>query len=105
MVHAASVQLSWNPSQTTTNGPLTYKAYWGGSTTNYTNSVFVGTNLTAVITNLSLGSTYYFSATATDTNGIESDYAVEVPYTLPPKPLPPSGLTVTVVVNVNVNVK
>ena len=41
-------------------------------------SVAAGTNLTVSVSNLVEGTTYYFAATAVDTNGLESDYSTEV---------------------------
>jgi hypothetical protein len=58
----------------------------------YTNMMDVGTNLTATVTNLVFGPTYYFAATAYDTNGLESDYSGEVAFSVP-TPLPPSPPT------------
>ena len=66
----------------------------------YTNFVNAGTNLTATVTNLASGLTYYFAATAFDTNGLESDYSGEVAITIPP-PLPPSPPTnVSLAINI-----
>ena len=104
VTHAqSSVTLAWDASDPT----YTYKIYYGSATATYTNTVAAGTNLTAVVTNLSLGTTYYFVATATDTNKLESAFSNEISTAIPAKPAAPTGLhaTVTVVVDVNVNVK
>ena len=44
-----------------------------------------GTNLTVSVSNLVEGTTYYFAATAVDTNGLESDYSTEVSTLIPVK--------------------
>jgi|FAXJ01.1.fsa_nt_gi hypothetical protein len=54
----------------------------------YTNIVDVGTNLTATVSNLVLGVTYYFAATCYDTNLLESDYSSEASYIVPVLALP-----------------
>jgi hypothetical protein len=125
-----TVVLGWCPSLSTSNGVIGYRIYQGATNppvagwrgdvydtnappcpsvlllpgTNfyrvYTNMMDVGTNLTATVTNLVFGPTYYFSATAYDTNGLESDYSGEVAFTVPP-PLPPSPPTnVSLTINV-----
>ena len=58
----------------------------------YTNMMDVGNVTNATVTNLVSGPTYYFSCTAYDTNGLESDYSGEVSFTVP-IPLPPSPPT------------
>lgn len=105
-----SATLSWCPSPGT-NEIVNYKVYYGsGAMTNwtpdvydtnqppcpgvivrmgtnwcrcYTNTVSSGTNLTATVSNLVAGVTYYFSATATDTAALESDYSSEVSLSIP----------------------
>jgi hypothetical protein len=106
ITHAATVQLAWDPSNTGTNSPIAnYKVYWGVESGKYTNSVSSGTNLTATVTNLSKGNTYFFAATATDTNNLESDFSGEVSASIPTNPSAPPNfhITVTVAVDVNVN--
>ena len=89
--------LAWDPSPGT-NVIAHYNVYWGSATRTYTNAVNVGTNLTATVTNLMAGPTYYFAATATDQSGLESDYSAEVSWTW----LPPTNVvTVTVAVETN----
>ena len=56
----------------------------------YTNAAAAGTNLTVSISNLVQGVTYYFAATAVDTNGLESDYSTEVSTTIPVPNQPPT---------------
>jgi hypothetical protein len=72
---APSITLAWDPSPD--SSVVGYKVYWGVATRNYTNSLSAGGATTLTISNLVVGPTYYFAATAYDTNGIESDYSVE----------------------------
>jgi hypothetical protein len=72
---APSISLAWDPSPDPS--VIGYKVYWGVATRNYTNSLSAGGATTLTISNLIAGRTYYFAATAYDTNGIESDYSVE----------------------------
>jgi Bacterial Ig domain len=72
---APSITLAWDPSPDPS--VIGYKVYWGVATRNYTNSLSAGSATTLTISNLAIGPTYYFAATAFDTNGIESDYSVE----------------------------
>src|ERR1017187_4889728 len=101
VTHAqSSVTLAWDASDPT----YTYKIYYGSATATYTNTVAAGTNLKAVATHLSLRTTYYFVATPTDTNKLESAFSNEISAVIPSKPTPPTGLKATAVVIVNVNV-
>ena len=69
-----------------TNDPCNFVVVSSGSNwfTNYNVFVDAGTNTTYIFTNLIPGKTYYFVATAYDTNGIESLPSNEVSYTVPP---------------------
>ena len=103
--HAATIKLAWDPSASDpTNGSVGYKVYYGAASATYTNTVNAGTNLTASVTNLSKGQTYYFAATAYLTNGLESDYSQEISWSMPTNPPAPLNLHVTVAVVVDVNV-
>ena len=73
---AADVTLAWDASPST--NVVGYKIYWGTDSTNYTNSLTVSNVLTATVTNLQSGITYYFAATAFDSESYESDYSNEV---------------------------
>ncbi len=108
--YKTSVTLAWCPSPTDpTNAAIAgYKIYYGAdgnipgwtptiySSTNcpativsngtnwfrtYTNAVTVGNVTNATVTNLAGGVTYYFAATAYDTNGLESDFSEEIAFT------------------------
>jgi hypothetical protein len=80
-VATGSATVSWTPPTTNTDGsPLTnlagYKVYWGTALGNYPNSVTLnGAGLTSyVVTNLTPG-TWYFVATALNSNGVESTFS------------------------------
>ncbi len=73
-----TVTLAWDPSPGTNDVIANYNLYYGAASGTYTNVVAAGTNLTASVSNLLEGITYYFAATAVDTNGLESDYSAEV---------------------------
>lgn len=73
---APSITLAWDSSADPS--VVGYKVYYGVGTRNYTNSVSAGSATTLTVSNLVVGTTYYFAATAYDTNGIESDYSTEV---------------------------
>jgi hypothetical protein len=77
-----TVTLAWDAS-TSTNVIANYKVYYGVATGTYTNSVSAGTATTASVPNLVEGATYYFAATATDTDGLESSYSTEVSTLIP----------------------
>ena len=74
---AGTVTLAWDASPGT-NVIANYKVYYGVASATYTNTVAAGTNLTVSVSNLVVGATYYFAATAVDTAGLESDYSAEV---------------------------
>ena len=76
---ASSVTLAWDPSSGTNIAG--YKLYYGGSSGTYTNTLTIGNSTNATVSNLVSGATYYFAATAVDTNGLESAYSNEVGYT------------------------
>jgi sulfur relay (sulfurtransferase) complex TusBCD TusD component (DsrE family) len=79
-IAASSVTLAWDPSPGT-DVITNYNLYYGAASATYTNVVPAGTNTTVTISNLVGGTTYYFAATAVDTNGLESVYSTEVAYT------------------------
>lgn len=89
----ATVTLAWNPSAGT-NVIVNYKLYQGTASGVYTVTNSVGTNLTATVSSLARGTTYFFAATATDNNGLESLYSNEVSYRPPTPPSPPTVLRV-----------
>jgi hypothetical protein len=93
-----SITLAWDPSADPS--VIGYRVYYGGATRAYTNSVSAGSATTLTISNLTIGTTYYFAATAYDTNGIESDYSSEVSGAVN---LPNQAPTLNVIGNVTIN--
>lgn len=93
--HAAQVTLAWD--QSPDPAVNAYSVYWGPTTRNYTNHVDVPGRATTTVTvsNLMLGGTYYFAATCTATNGLESDFSVEVSYAVPNRPAAPQNFRMT----------
>ena len=77
-----TVTLAWDPSSGT-NVIANYNVYYGVASATYTNVVAAGTNTHRVRLQSGLGVTYYFAATAVDTNGLESDYSTEVSALIP----------------------
>jgi len=73
--------LSWSaPTQNTDGSPLIdlagYKVYWGTNPGNYTNSVRINNpGLTTYLVENLTPATWYFSATAFDADGVESEFA------------------------------
>lgn len=77
-----SVTLAWSPSP---DGSVTgYALYYGRTFVAPTNRLDVGAGLTATVTNLEPGLTYFFYATAYDSTGVESEPSNLITYTLGP---------------------
>jgi hypothetical protein len=88
-VHAAQISIEWDA-----NGEpdlAGYRVYYGTSSGNYTASADVGINTHCVISNLAQGVTYYFAATAYDSEGNESGFSDEIVYTVPAAVSPSPG--------------
>ncbi len=75
------VTLAWNPSIST--NVTAYKIYYGPSSGAYTNAVCVGGGTNVTLSNLTAGNTYYFAATAVDSNNVESQFSNETSYAVP----------------------
>ena len=73
---ATTATLSWNPS--TSTNLAGYKVYRGTSSGTYSSSVDVGNVTSYAITNLGVGTTYYFAVTAHNISGVESSFSNEV---------------------------
>lgn len=77
----ARVTIAWDPSpDATVTG---YNFYYGVATRTYTNTVNVGSWLSITVSNLVVGVTYYFAATAYNALGTESVFSDELVYTIP----------------------
>lgn len=89
----STVTLAWDPSP---GGAIAgYRLYDGPASRTYTNVLDVGSATTATVSNLIRGTTYFFAATAYDTNGLESDYSSEVSYTVPLLTIAPPTIVLT----------
>ncbi len=93
-VFAADADFSWLPnSETSLAG---YKIYYGTVSGQYDQVLDVGSpgvvsgTVQATVSGLTGGVTYYFAATAYDSDGFESDFSQEVVWTAPGTP-PPAG--------------
>jgi hypothetical protein len=92
-VHAqANVTLAWNP----ITSPLVagFNIYYGGASGVYTNKVSVGLATSVTVSNLVIGTTYYFAATTYSAAGAESALSSAVAYTVQ-TPSPGLQLVVT----------
>jgi len=95
---AATVGLAWDASSDPT--VTGYKIYTGTALLVYTNSINVGNTTNCTISNLVVGVTYHFAATAYNAFGLESDYSAEATYAVPVGVAPvitaqPTNLTVS----------
>lgn len=90
---AVSVTLAWDSSPDPS--VIGYKVYYGTQSQNYT-SVVVITNGTSVqITDLVIGTTYYFSATTLNNVGLESGFSGELTYLATAPYPPPASLQIS----------
>ena len=78
VVHAAPISLSWDSSLTTN---CNYILHWGTNRGSWFWHTNVGTALTATV-DVAEGRTWYFTVSAVNTNGLESDPSNEVWKTL-----------------------
>lgn len=76
-----TVVLGWDA--TTNTMVAGYKLYFGTSSGNYTITQDVGTNTMATVSNLSLGSNYFFTVTSYTAGGIQSAPASELEVSIP----------------------
>lgn len=96
VVPTQSVALAWSPSPDVT--VVGYNLYYGAVSTTTTNKIDVGLALTATVSNLQVGVTYFFFATAYDAAGGESEpssFIVYTPITNQPTPSVSLSLSVT----------
>jgi hypothetical protein len=80
------VTLAWDPSPA--SDVKTYRIYYGVASQAYSDMVTVGNVTEATITNLVPGAKFYFTATAVDAIGLESEFSNEVRYDVPVQPPP-----------------
>ena len=78
---ARNVELDWNASSSP--NVAGYHVYYGTTSGNYSHKVDAGDAISVTISNLTAGATYFFAATAYDTNGNESAYSSEVSFIVP----------------------
>ena len=72
----STAALTWSPS--TSTNVAGYKLYMGTSSGGYGSSVTVGNVTSYTMSNLGVGSTYYFAVTSFDSSGLESGFSNEV---------------------------
>ena len=97
-----SVTLAWDPSPDP--NVAGYNIYYGPASGQYTNVVSVGNTTNGIIDGLIEGATYYFTATAYDLLGLESDFSNEISYSVPTNSTPPNGIPViSMIPNLTVN--
>ena|ERR1017187_705889 len=78
----ANVTLAWDMSlDPSVTG---YKIYYGVSSGTYTNITDVGDVTIFTLSGLSIGTNYFFAATAYDSNSNESDFSLELSYVVVP---------------------
>jgi hypothetical protein len=73
--------LGWNPP--TDNSVAGFYLYWGNASLNYAGKIDVGTNISFTLTNLALGSNYFFAVSSYAPDGTESLLSLEVKLTTP----------------------
>lgn len=78
---SASVTLGWNANPE--SNIQRYELQYGSVPGNRPNTVDAGTNLSAAVSGLNPGSTYYFAVVARNTNGQASPPSTEITYTVP----------------------
>jgi fibronectin type 3 domain-containing protein len=82
-----AVTLAWDASPST--NVAGYKMYQGYAGRTYTNVTTLSTNLVYTATNVLRGATYFWTVTAFDLQGLESDYSNEVTNTVKTQPVAP----------------
>lgn len=88
-----SVSLAWDRAASH-EASIVYRIKYGPSSGNYLWTTNAGTNVTITVRGLTNGYTYYFIATAMNTNNLESDPSNELSYSVPAAlpTSPPSNL-------------
>ena len=81
----SSVTLGWDASAGT--NVAGYMIYYGTASGSYTQMAPAGLATQTTISGLTVGTTYFFTATAADSTGLESEYSNEISFTVPaPQP-------------------
>src|SRR3569833_3518952 len=75
-LRASSVNQTWEPS--TDSNVVGYNVYYGTASHSYQTLIPVGNHVSAAVSGLSDGTTYYFAVTAIDAFGVESDFSTEI---------------------------
>ncbi len=86
------VTLAWDPSPSPDVSG--YRIYAGDGSRVYTNALDVGPVTISTVSNLVPGALYYFTVTAYNLAGLESEYDGEVSYRAPAPPEPPLNLRI-----------
>jgi hypothetical protein len=77
----AQVTVAWD--ENTESDVAGYRVHYGTSSGGYNQSLDAGAFTSCVISGLDEGITYYFAATAYDSQDNESDYSEEISFTIP----------------------
>jgi hypothetical protein len=80
-VHSAQVTIAWDPN--TEPEVVGYRLHYGFASGQYASLSDVGSQTTCTLAGLEAGNTYFFAATAYDTQGNQSSYSQEVGFTVP----------------------
>ena len=88
--YSAQTTLAWDTNSE--NDLAGYTLHYGIATASYDNSIDVKNVISYTVTNLVENETYFFAVTAYDTSSNESDYSLEVSYTVPDT-TPPTDTT------------
>ncbi len=88
-----SVTLTWD--STLDIEVAGYRLYEGGASQTYTNAFDVGIVTAVTATGLAGGATYFYTVTAYDYNGVESDFYTETSYTAPLPTIMPPAITLS----------
>jgi hypothetical protein len=76
-----NVTLAWDANPET--NVVGYVVHYGGASGVYTNTLSVVSGISATVTNLQEGTTYYFAVTAYNADGLESIPSSEISYEVP----------------------
>lgn len=90
-----NIGLAWDHSPSP--AVIGYKIYWGPAPRTYTNSITTGYTNSTTVSNLLLNTFYFFTATAFDSNRLESDWSNEVSW-------PPTNKIIMVVAQQSTNI-